>query len=69
MLVNRVLVILIELHQPTDTRERRHQLLQQMRTMHRLKGFGRTRSSQDRQERASGLRRMKPLDGEVSACR
>ena len=62
MLVDRVLVILIELHQSAHTREGRHQLLQQMRPMHGVQCPRRTGPRQNREEGAAGLGRVELLD-------
>ena len=57
MLIHRVLVILVELHQASDRGKDRDELLQQMGAMHRFKRAGhRSRSREDLQKDPADLR-------------
>src|SRR6185436_17350359 len=57
MLINRIFMILVELHQATERREYRNDLFQKMGAMHRLKRAGdRTWTCQDLEKHTADFR-------------
>ena len=61
VLIHRVLVVLVELHQPSDRREDRDELLQEMGAVHCREGLGHCRPRKDLQKDPAHFSRAKRL--------